>query len=75
MVIDGSQNQITSLENLAGLTSLNNVYMDYNESLSSVNVLSSCPVLIQVNVYGTKVQEAADLTAQSIVVNFDPTQR
>ena len=75
VVIDGSQNQITSLENLAGLTSLNNVYMDYNESLSSVNVLSSCPVLIQVNVYGTKVQEAADLTAQSIVVNFDPTQR
>lgn len=74
VVIDGSHNQLTSLEKLAGLSYLNNVYMDYNEAISSVNVLSSCPVLIQVNVYGTKVTEASDLTSQSIVVNFDPTK-
>ncbi len=71
--IDGSYNKLSSLSTLKGLQNLNNVYMDYNENISSVSDLASCPVLIQVNVYGTKVKEARALTEQSVVVNYDPT--
>ncbi len=72
--IDGSYNHISTLEPLKGLKKLNNVFMDYNEKISSVSVLSDCPLLIQVNVYGTKVTNVSALTSQSIVVNYDPTQ-
>lgn len=73
--IDGSYNQLSTLEPLRGLKHLNNVFMDYNKDISSVTALASCPVLIQVNVYGTKVTKVSDLTSQSIVVNYDPTKR
>ncbi len=72
--IDGSYNQLSTLEPLRGLKCLNNVFMDYNTNISSVKALASCPVLIQVNVYGTKVTNVSDLTSQSIVVNYDPTK-
>jgi len=72
--IDGSHNNISSLEPLAGLKHLNNVFMDYNPEIESVKELASCPVLIQVNVFGTKVTEVNALTDQSILVNFNPTQ-
>jgi len=72
--IDGAYNQISTLDPLAGLKKLNNVLMDYNKEISSVKALADCPVLIQVNVYGTKVTQVGALTAQSIVVNYDPTK-
>lgn len=71
--IDGAYNQITSLAPLAGLPYLNNVFMDYNPELASVDELASCHVLIQVNVYGTKVTDVTKLTDMSVVVNYDPT--
>lgn len=71
--INGSYNELSTLEPLKGLKRLNNVYMDYNKNISSVKALASCPVLIQVNVFGTKVKNVSDLTSQSIVVNYDPT--
>ena len=74
VTIDGSYNKIQTLEPLAGMEALNGVYMDYNEELSSVEWLATCPVLIVVNVYGTKVTEVKSLTDQSIIVNFNPTQ-
>jgi len=72
--IDGSYNQLKSVEQLSGLKKLNNVFMDYNKNLSSVKSLANCPLLIQVNVYGTKVTQVGTLTSQSIVVNYDPTR-
>ena len=72
--IDGSNNLITTLKPLAGLGRLNNIFMDYNPEIKSVNELADCPKLIQVNVFGTKVKDVSALTAQSILVNFDPTQ-
>ena len=75
--IDGSYNQLNTLEPLKGLTHLNNVFMDYNKDISSLKALTSCPVLIQVNVYGTKVTKTSqvkDLTDQSIVVNYTPSR-
>ena len=74
VTIDGSHNLLKKLDPLSGLEALNNIYMDYNEEISSVKCLANCPVLILVNVYGTKVTEVKMLTDQSIIVNYDPTQ-
>ena len=74
VTIDGSHNLLTSLEQLGGLAHLNNVYMDYNEGIESVECLAKCPLLILVNVYGTKVTEVEALTDQSVIVNFNPVQ-
>lgn len=72
VTIDGSHNKISSLSPLVGLQSLNNVYMDYNSKISNVNILKDCPLLVQVNVFGTKVKNADQLIAQSIIVNYNP---
>ncbi len=72
--INGSHNQITSLEPLKGLSRLNFVHMDYNPDLESIEPLTSCHLLIQVDVFGTKVKDVDALTSQSIIVNYDPTQ-
>ena len=72
--IDGSYNQLDTLVPLGGLKKLNNVFMDYNKGVSSVKALADCPMLIQVNVYGTKVTQVSSLTSQNIIVNYDPTQ-
>lgn len=72
--IDGSHNLLTGVDTLSGLANLNNVFMDYNHDISSVDALAYCPMLIQVNIYGTKVTDVASLVNQSVVVNYDPTQ-
>ncbi len=72
--IDCSHNKISSLDPLGGMKHLNNVYADYNEAISSVKALADCPMLIQVNVYGTKVTNVSALTDQSIIVNYNPVQ-
>lgn len=72
VTIDGTKNLIKSLEPLDGLENLNNVHMDYNEDITSVDCLLRCHKLIQVNVYGTKVKTATSLTEQDIIVNYNP---
>ncbi len=72
VTINGSNNLLSSLENLGGLMHLNQVYMDYNSNISSVKPLANCHVLIQVNVYGTKVKDVKSLTDQGIIVNYKP---
>ncbi len=74
VTVDGTSNQISNIDALAGLPALNNVYLDYNEGLSSIDKLAECPLLIKVNVYGTKVKNVDTLTAQSIIVNYNPVQ-
>ena len=71
--IDLNHNQVALLDPLSGLPMLNTVNADYNPEIESLLPLDTCPVLIKVNVYGTKVTEVAFLTAKSIIVNFDPT--
>jgi len=75
ITIDGSHNQLSSLGALEGLENLNNVFMDYNEELESIEPLVNCPRLVQVKVYGTKVAEVAALLEMEVVVEFDPTLR
>lgn len=72
--IYGSSNLLENLDALEGLPNLNRVFMDYNENIESVEPLASCPVLIRVDVYGTKVTEVDVLTDHSIVVNYNPVQ-
>ena len=74
ITIDGSHNLLSELDPLSGLENLNNVYMDYNENIESVDCLAECHRLILVNVYGTKVIDVEKLTDLSIVVNFNPVQ-
>jgi len=74
ITIDGSYNYLESLDPLSGLLSLNNIYMDYNEDLESIEPLEQCPVLVVVNVYGTAVTSVKSITDMGVVVNFDPTQ-
>lgn len=74
VTINGSNNLLSSLDSLGGLENLNNVHMDYNSDISSVKALAKCPVLIEVNVYATKVTDVTPLTNQSIIVNYNPVQ-
>ena len=74
ITIDGSHNKLKSVKPLSVVMSINHVYMDYNEELSSIKSLASCYNLVIVNAYGTKVTEVKDLTDRSIVVNYNPTQ-
>lgn len=71
--IDFSHNLVVLLDPLSGLPWLNTVNADYNPDVEDLLPLDTCPVLVKVNVYGTKVTEVAFLTAKSIIVNFDPT--
>lgn len=72
VTVDGSYNQISDLSSLAKLEAINNIFMDYNPELKDISMLAQCHVLIQVNVYGTKVKDVKALTDQSIVVNYNP---
>lgn len=73
VTIDGSHNQLSSLSALSGLLSLNNVFMDYNEGISSVSALEKCSRLVQVKVYGTQVADVTALLNMDVIVEFDPT--
>ena len=72
--INGSHNSIKKLTGLKGLRYLSVVNMEYNKDLSSLSDLTSCPVLTQVDVYGTKIKSATSLTSQGVVVNYNPVK-
>lgn len=73
VTINASYNLLLNVDTLAGLPCLNTVNVDYNPELELLEPLDSCPVLIKVNAYGTKVTEVKFLTDKSVVVNYDPT--
>lgn len=74
VTIDGSNNLISDLTPLGTLKNINNILMDYNAEIQSVECLAQCPVLIKVNIYGTKVVDVSMLTEQSIIVNYNPLE-
>jgi len=73
VTIDGTNNLLDSLDRLGGLENLNNVLMDYNADITSVDALASCHLLMQVNVYGTQVSDVSKLTDQGVLVSYNPT--
>lgn len=68
-----SYNQLEDISVLAGLSQLSFVDVDYNTKVEDIAVLSSCPMLVQVDAFGTKVTEVTALTDMGVIVNFDPT--
>lgn len=68
VTIDGSNNNIQSLQNLVGLHDLNNVYMDGNSQITSVNELKACHNLIEIHIDGTMVTDASALEAMGVIV-------
>lgn len=70
--INGANNALTNIDNLAVLHQLNMVNMDYNKELRSITALANCYKLIQIDVYGTKVTDVKALTDNGIIVNYKP---
>ena len=70
--INGEHNFMEDISALGGMEHLNLVFMDYN-NLTDISFLADCPVLEQVNVYGTNVTNVEALLNRSIIVNYDPT--
>lgn len=72
VTINGSYNDLSDLSGLKGLKYLNKVVMDHNSKISKVSILKDCPLLSQVDVFGTKVsKEDARILEQDkkVVVN------
>ena len=72
--LDASYNQISDLTPLRQMMCLNILNMDYNPEISDITPIAYCPVLVEVNLFGTKVIDVDILTQQSIIVNYNPTE-
>ena len=70
--IDGTDNQIESLDNLKNMHSLTHILMDYNK-ITSVDPVANCYNLVQINVYGNAIPNVDSLKEKEIIVNWDPT--
>ena len=46
--------------------------MDYNQ-ITDISKLADCFNLVQVNVFGNRIQDVSALTKRDIIVNYDPT--
>lgn len=67
-----SYNQIEDISMLAGLKELSYINLDYNENLEEILCLNTCRMLVQVDVFGTKVSEVQLLLDMGVIVNFPP---
>ena len=74
VTLDASYNKISDLTPLRQMMCLNIINMDYNPDLSDITPIAYCPVLIEVNLFGTKVIDVDILTQQSIIVHYNPTE-
>lgn len=74
ITIVGSNNLISSVENLSGLRQLNNVGLNYNTELKDVTPLVVCPSLIRVDVFGTKVSNIKPLRDMGVIVSYSEVQ-
>jgi Leucine-rich repeat (LRR) protein len=72
VTIKGSQNNLSSVDELKSLLNLNYVMMDYNSKLKSIDALANCFALVEVSVYGTKVSDVSALTSKNIIVKYEP---
>ena len=72
--IDGTNNQIGSIDVLGKMTDLTYVYLDYNK-IKNVDALGSCYRLMILNVYGNEIKNTDKLEEFSnmgILVNYNP---
>ena len=74
ILIDGTNNQVGSLEVLGKMQNLTYVYMDYNK-IKNVDALGSCYRLMILNVYGNEIKNTdklEELAASGVLVNYNP---
>ena len=69
-----SYNQLEDVSMLRGLPELTYVNVDYNENVEDIECLASCPLLVQVDAFGTKVKEVTTLTQMGVIVNYNPVE-
>ena len=69
-----SYNQLEDVSMLKGLPELTYVNVDYNENVEDIERLASCPLLVQVDAFGTKVKEVTTLTQMGVIVNYNPVE-
>ena len=69
-----SYNQLEDISALKGLPELTYVDVDYNENVEDIECLAPCPLLVQVNAFGTKVKEVTTLTQIGVIVNYNPVE-
>lgn len=68
-----SYNQLSDISALAGLVGLTYVDVDYNENITDILCLTACPLIVQIDAFGTKVADVKALTDMGVIVNWDPT--
>ena len=73
--IDCSKNALTSIDGLAKLKKLINIYAGYNDGIKSIKNLADCPMLMQIDVFGTKVKDVNALTSKGIFVITNDSPR
>lgn len=68
-----SYNELTNIDALGGQPMLAYVVIDYNVELEDISCLVNCPMLVKVDVFGTKVSDIQALLDMNVIVNFDPS--
>ena len=66
-----AHNFLADLSGLAGLQKLTFVNADYN-NIRDISMLTACPALQVVNVYGTYIRSGGTLAEKGVAVNFTP---
>ena len=66
-----AHNFLEDITGLSNLPELNYVDIDYN-NVSSVDCLLTCPLIIQINAFGTNVDDISKFKDTSIIVNYNP---
>lgn len=67
-----SHNELTVIDMLAEQPLLAYVNVDYNPELEDVSCLSTCSMLVKLDIFGTKVGDIQALLDMSVIVNYDP---
>lgn len=67
-----AHNFLEDISGLSDLPQLNYVDIDYN-NVSSVDSLLSCPMIVQINAFGTNVKDISAFKDTSVIVNYNPS--
>jgi len=66
-------NELTTIEMLSNQPLLAYVDVDYNAELEDITCLATCPLIVKVDAFGTKVSDIQALLDMSVIVNYDPS--
>ncbi len=67
-----AHNYLENIDGLSGLQELNYVDVDYN-NVSSLDALLDCPRLVQINAFGTNVEDISAFDPDTVIINYNPT--